>query len=141
MYTGMNFFPLCTAMVWPMKSGTIVERRDQVFTTFFSLREFSPSTLTFKWSSTNGPFFSERGMLSPLPFSSLFDAAQFHPLRAAEFSKSSYRPGNAMRERAKRANKPRALRVRNLFHNYRPACPAKPEMHLRRRDQPRCQFR
>ena len=29
-YTGMNFFPLCTAIVWPTISGTTVERRDQV---------------------------------------------------------------------------------------------------------------
>src|SRR5436309_7498216 len=30
MYTGMNLFPLCTARVWPTKSGVMVERRDQV---------------------------------------------------------------------------------------------------------------
>ena len=35
-YTGMNFLPLCTASVWPMNSGRMVERRDQVRTTFFS---------------------------------------------------------------------------------------------------------
>ena len=29
-YTGMNFFPLWTAIVWPTISGMIVERRDQV---------------------------------------------------------------------------------------------------------------
>ncbi len=39
-YTGINFLPLCTAMVWPTISGTTVERRDQVRNTFFSLREF-----------------------------------------------------------------------------------------------------
>src|SRR5712691_7080309 len=39
MYTGMNFFPLCTAMVCPTNSGIIVERRDQVRSTFFSFRE------------------------------------------------------------------------------------------------------
>src|SRR6266446_2339766 len=61
-YTGMNFLPLCTAMVWPIISGTIVERRDQVFTTFFSLRVFNPSTFSRRWPSTNGPFFSERAM-------------------------------------------------------------------------------
>src|ERR1700687_922588 len=27
-YTGMNFFPLCTAMVWPTISGMMVDRRD-----------------------------------------------------------------------------------------------------------------
>src|SRR5712691_9868365 len=61
-YTGMNFLPLCTAMVWPIISGTIVERRDQVFTTFFSFRAFSASTFSRRWPSTNGPFFSERAM-------------------------------------------------------------------------------
>ena len=43
-YTGINFLPLCTAMVWPTISGMMVERRDQVRSTFFSLREFMPST-------------------------------------------------------------------------------------------------
>src|SRR6266404_6032892 len=61
-YTGMNFLPLCTAMVWPIISGTIVDRRDQVFTTFFSLRVFRPSTFSRRWPSTNGPFFSERAI-------------------------------------------------------------------------------
>src|ERR1700726_3946441 len=37
-YTGINFFPLCTAIVWPTISGITVERRDQVRSTFFSLR-------------------------------------------------------------------------------------------------------
>src|SRR5207245_5642460 len=61
-YTGMNFFPLCTAIVCPIISGTIVERRDHVLITFFSLRVFSPSTLTRRWPSTNGPFFIERAI-------------------------------------------------------------------------------
>src|SRR5579862_2962835 len=43
-YTGINFFPLCTAIVCPTISGTTVERRDHVRSTFFSLREFMPST-------------------------------------------------------------------------------------------------
>src|SRR2546422_5835837 len=59
-YTGMNFLPLCTAMVWPIISGTMVERRDHVFTTFFSFRALSASTLFRRGASTNGPFFSER---------------------------------------------------------------------------------
>src|ERR1700730_527188 len=42
-YTGMNFLPLCTAMVCPTISGMMVERRDQVRNTFFSLREFRAS--------------------------------------------------------------------------------------------------
>src|SRR6202049_5256836 len=43
-------------------SGTIVDRRDQVFTTFFSLRVLRPSTFSRRWPSTNGPFFSERAI-------------------------------------------------------------------------------
>ena len=39
-YTGMNFFPLCTASVCPTISGTTVERRDQVLMTFFSALRF-----------------------------------------------------------------------------------------------------
>src|SRR5215470_2635258 len=106
----MNFLPLCTAMVWPIISGTIVERRDQVLTTFFSLRVFSPSTFSRRWPSTNGPFFNERAM------DSLFlHPAQAAPLGAADFLEAAHRPGNAMRLRAKRADKPRALRIRNTF--------------------------
>jgi hypothetical protein len=67
MYTGMNFLPLCTAIVCPINSGRIVDRRDQVFTTFFSFRAFSASTLARRWSSMNGPFFSERGIGLPIP--------------------------------------------------------------------------
>src|SRR5215470_13920737 len=65
MYTGVNFFPLCTAIVWPTISGMMVERRDQVRNTFFSLREFIASTRPTRNLSTNGPFFVERAM--PLP--------------------------------------------------------------------------
>ena len=54
--------PLCTAIVCPIISGTIVERRDHVLITFFSLREFSPSTFSCRWPSTNGPLRSERAM-------------------------------------------------------------------------------
>ena len=42
-YTGINFFPLCTAIVCPTISGMMVERRDQVRRTFFSFREFIAS--------------------------------------------------------------------------------------------------
>src|SRR5271154_1644451 len=45
MYTGMNFFPLWTASVWPINSGRMVDRRDHVFTTFFSFLSFM--TVTF----------------------------------------------------------------------------------------------
>src|SRR4051794_5649986 len=61
-YTGMNFFPLCTAIVCPTISGTTVDRRDQVRSTFFSLREFRPSTLARRYPSTNAPFFVERAI-------------------------------------------------------------------------------
>ena len=37
MYTGTCCLPLCTAIVRPMKSGRIVERRDQVLIGFLSL--------------------------------------------------------------------------------------------------------
>src|SRR6185369_8029561 len=46
-----------------MKSGRIVERRDQVLITFFSFLSFMPLTLTIRWSSTNGPLCTERPML------------------------------------------------------------------------------
>src|ERR1700690_3996793 len=62
MYTGMNFLPLWTAIVCPTISGRIVERRDHVFTTFFSFRSFSASTFSRRWPSMNGPFLSERGI-------------------------------------------------------------------------------
>src|SRR5271154_4031919 len=113
-------------MVWPIMSGTIVERRDHVFTTFFSFRAFSPSTFSRRWPSMNGPFFSERGMRSPL----FLDPAQLHPLRPAHFSKSANGTWHAMRHRAERANKPRSLGVRYLVHNYAPARAAQAEQHL-----------
>src|ERR1700756_2120722 len=112
----MNFLPLCTAIVWPIMSGTIVERRDHVLTTFFSFRVFSPSTFTRRWPSTNGPFFSERAI------DSLFlHAAQPHPLRSPHLFEAAHRTRHSVRLRAERANEARALRVRNPFHNYRPA--------------------
>ena len=43
-------------------SGMIVERRDQVLMTRFSLRELRSSTFFSRWSSTKGPFFRLRGM-------------------------------------------------------------------------------
>src|SRR5438105_5625139 len=66
--TGMNLRPLWTAKVWPTRSGTMVDRRDQVFTTFFWLLRFISSTFFTTWRSMNGPFFTERaiGYLTPL---------------------------------------------------------------------------
>src|SRR5437867_9805309 len=58
-YTGMNFFPLCTASVWPTISGMTVERRDQVLMTLFSAPRFITSIFSSSEVSTNGPFFSD----------------------------------------------------------------------------------
>src|SRR5205085_5588321 len=60
MNTGMNFRPLCTANVKPTMSGVMVERRDQVFTTFFSPESIIARTFLATCSSTNGPFLSDR---------------------------------------------------------------------------------
>jgi hypothetical protein len=69
-----------------------------------------------KWPSTNGPFFSERAI------DSLFlHSPQAAPWCPPHLLESSYRPGNAVRLRAERADKPRALRIRNPFHDDRPA--------------------
>src|SRR3981189_876791 len=112
-------------------SGTIVERRDQVLITFFSLRVFSPSTLMRRWPSTNGPFFSERAI------DSLFlHSPQAAPGCPPHLLEPSYRPGNAVRLRAERADKPRALRIRNPFHDDRPARLAQLVKHRLRRGHP-----
>ena len=58
----MNFLPLYTARVWPTISGVIVERRDQVFTTLRSRASFICSIFLSRWSSMNGPFFSDRAI-------------------------------------------------------------------------------
>src|SRR5215472_2549418 len=106
----------------------MVERRDHVFTTFFSFREFIASTFSCKWRSTNGPFFSERAI------SLLFlHPAQLHPLRAARFPESPHRSRDAVRERAEGTYKARPLRVRNFVNNHRPARLAQTELDLRRR--------
>src|SRR5215831_6926088 len=136
MYTGMNFLPLWTAIVCPTISGRIVERRDHVFTTFFSFRAFIPSTFSRRWPSMNGPFFSERGM------SLLFlHPAQLHPLGAAHLAEAAHRSGDAMRKRAEGAHNAGALRIRNLFHNHGPSWAAQAKQNLRRRSEPRGDFR
>src|SRR5258708_331664 len=69
-----------------MKSGTIVERRDQVRTTFFSLFSFIAATFFARWSSVNGPFFSDllivySRLLSPAASrQSLFHLPAHNPL-------------------------------------------------------------
>jgi hypothetical protein len=59
-YTGMNFFPLCTARVCPTKSGLMVDRRDQVLMTFFCREAFSASIYSMRCVSMNGPLLIER---------------------------------------------------------------------------------
>src|SRR6476660_5701252 len=109
-------------------SGTIVDRRDHVFTTFFSLRVFSPSTFSRRWPSTNGPFFSERSIDS-----SILPAGQTTPRGAAHLLRSTRRTRNAVRLGAKRANESSALRVRNPLHNHRPSRLAQLVQHRLRR--------
>src|SRR3569623_156684 len=65
-YTGTCCLPLCTAIVKPMKSGMIVERRDHVLIGFLSLVACAASTFFIRWASQNGPFFNERVMCYPL---------------------------------------------------------------------------
>src|SRR5512145_1229577 len=77
-YTGTCCLPLCTAIVSPMKSGRIVERRDQVLIGFLSLMAEAFSTLAIRWWSTKGPFFSERAICQ----ASLLAARDDHRLRA-----------------------------------------------------------
>ena len=59
MYTGMNFFPLCTAIVWPTISGMTVDRRDQVLMTFLSPERFITSIFSRSGTSIKGPFLSD----------------------------------------------------------------------------------
>src|ERR1700687_3405927 len=116
----MNFLPLCTAIVWPIMSGRIVDRRDHVLITFFSLRAFIPSTFSRRWLSMNGPFLSERPIVSPYASALIllrllfFHPAALDPLRAPQFPESAHGAGHAVRYRAERAHEPRALRVRRL---------------------------
>src|SRR5208337_4326849 len=51
-YTGMNFLPLCTARVRPIKSGVMVERRDQVLITRRSWVSRALCTLASRLSCT-----------------------------------------------------------------------------------------
>src|SRR3712207_4251497 len=52
-------------MVWPIMSGMIVERRDQVRMTCLLPASFWASTFLSRWSSMNGPFFRLRGIVPP----------------------------------------------------------------------------
>src|SRR5207237_5998155 len=111
-------------------SGTIVDRRDQVFTTFFSLRVFSPSTFSRRCPSTNGPFFSERAI-----FLLFLDAAQTSPRGMPHFFESTYRTRNAMRFWTKRTNKTRPHRIRRAVYNHRPSRLAKLVLHWFQRNR------
>src|SRR3954454_2121432 len=68
--TGTCLRPSCTASVWPIMAGTIIERRDHVLITLWVPASFCVSTFFIRWSSTKGPFFRLRGM-SSLPYSAL----------------------------------------------------------------------
>src|SRR5918993_4151564 len=54
-------------MVWPMNVGKMTDARDQVLTTFFSLRLFISSMRPWSRASMNGPFLMDRDMCSYLP--------------------------------------------------------------------------
>src|SRR5690606_27333450 len=62
-YTGTCWRPLCTAIVSPMNSGRMVERRDQVLIGFLSLPSTAASIFLIKCASTNGPFLIERDIV------------------------------------------------------------------------------
>ena len=94
----------------------------------------------------NGPFFSERGILFPcLSFTAKapltgdfrsplrFYVAQFNPLRAAHLAKATHGARHAMRQRAKRANKTRALHIRRALNRHDPAGLAQSVQHYLRR--------
>src|SRR6476619_3287837 len=68
--TGTCLRPSCTASVWPIMAGTIIERRDHVLITLWVPASFCASTFLLRWSSMNGPFFRLRG-ISLLPYSAL----------------------------------------------------------------------
>src|SRR2546425_3237036 len=93
MYTGMNFLPLCTAIVCPTISGTMVERRDHVLTTFFSNRRLSSSTFFIRWSSVNGPFFNDLPILCLDPSFAVHESSLFsRDVPAERLHKSSTAP-------------------------------------------------
>src|SRR5437870_2009472 len=64
----MNLRPLCTAIVCPTMSGMMVDRRDQVLTTFFSRVVLRAATFFMRWSSTKGPFLMERVIVYAFDF-------------------------------------------------------------------------
>src|SRR5262249_40272537 len=65
MKIGICLRPSWTSRVCPIKSGKMVERRDQGLISFFSLRAFIFWIFARSFGSAYGPFFSERPMVSP----------------------------------------------------------------------------
>src|SRR6478672_3241375 len=55
--------PSWTPMVWPTICGKMVESRDQVLSTRFSLDRFMISMRASSFASTYGPFFTDRDTL------------------------------------------------------------------------------
>src|SRR6516225_4255012 len=78
--TGTNLRPLWTAKVSPSISGMMVERRDQVLSTFFDFCRCMSTTFFIRLTSTNGPFLIERAMVSLRLFAAVFDDHRIRPL-------------------------------------------------------------
>jgi len=89
----MNFLPLCTGDGVADHPGTIVERLDQVFTTFFFVARVEALPL-FRAGGRRQTalFFSERAILSCL----LLYSTQAAPLRPPHFLEAAHRTGDAM---------------------------------------------
>src|ERR1700743_3445887 len=80
-----------------MKSGRIVERRDQVLIGFLSRVDAAASTFFSKWASQNGPFLTERAIAYSL---ALVTALDDHRRRALVATGAI-----ALRRRAPRAHR------------------------------------
>src|ERR1700761_9305653 len=80
-----------------MKSGRIVERRDQVLIGFLSRVDAAASTFFSKWASQNGPFLTERAIAYSL---TLVTALDDHRRRALVATGAI-----ALRRRAPRAHR------------------------------------
>src|ERR1035441_4976909 len=117
-YTGMNFFPLCTATVCPTNSGRMVDRRDQVRTTFFSLVAASTASLASRGVSVNGPFFT----LLPIPLPLLALAVDDPLVGALVVARLETASGLAPRRHrvpaARRLALATAVRVIHRVHRY-----------------------
>src|ERR1035437_7480137 len=114
----MNFFPLCTATVCPTNSGRMVDRRDQVRTTFFSLVAASTASLASRGVSVNGPFFT----LLPIPLPLLALAVDDPLVGALVVTRLETASGLAPRRHrvpaARRLALATAVRVIHRVHRY-----------------------